>query len=151
DDIERAGQGRDGSAGQPGGVPGSAPPPGGNQGAEPSGRDANNGGGAGASPRGAGDTRSQPQSGPGTPPLGVDGKPVELPRGDRQGPTVDSQSGTGRGSGPPDPGSAAPGDGQLRQGEIGATGPDPNQVPLEQRGVVERYFTPRDEPRAGEE
>ncbi len=141
-DIERAGQGQppDGQAGPP------APPQGGGQGQggqQPPSGGAGAGGGTGAGQGLPGDQRQGPSYGQNTPPLGADGQPVELPRGDGRGPLIPSQAQGGSGGGPAEPGSATTGGGQLRQGAVGESGPDANRVPLDQRGAVERYFTPR--------
>ncbi|MDP9375628.1 MAG: hypothetical protein M3Q65_24900, partial [Chloroflexota bacterium] len=151
-DVDRLGQGQQaqGQNGQP-----SAPqgPQGQRGNAGPGGSpQSGDGGGTGASPRLPGDQRSNPAPGPGTPPLGTDGKPVELPKGDARGPLIDSQGQGNRGNrGPTDPGGASVGDGQLRQGAVGEAGPEVNGVPVEQRGAVERYFTPRpDRPGGGD-
>jgi hypothetical protein len=99
------------------------------------------GGGPGTAPNLPSEQRQQ-QPGQGTPLLGADGNPVELPKGDPNGPQVRSQAGQNQGA-PPQPGSANAGEGQLRQGDVGETGLDPNGVPLDQRRAIEQYFTPR--------
>lgn len=103
------------------------------------------GGGPGAGQGLPAEQRQGPSYGQSTPPLGLDGQPIELPRGDRRGPLIPSQGQGGRASGPSDPGPTGAGGGGLRQGAVGEAGPDANRVPLDQRGAVERYFTPQPE------
>jgi hypothetical protein len=142
-DIERAGQGQpqgpneaQGSQGNTGNQGAQSGPQAGQNAGQPGG-----GGGPGTAPNLPGEQRQQ-QPGQSTPLLGADGKPIELPKGDAKGPQIPSQSGQNRGA-PPQPGSANAGEGQLRQGDVGESGLDPNGVPLEQRRAIQDYFTPR--------
>jgi len=77
-----------------------------------------------------------------SPLLGADGKPIELPKGDPSGQSITTQGQQGRTNGSGDPGSAGAGGGSVQQGTVGEAGVDTNQVPYDQRGTVERYFTP---------
>jgi len=141
-DINRIGQGdqqgqqsgqngRSGQTGQQGQNGGQSPNGGGG------------GSGSGASPQLPNSQQSQdPTLGQPAPLLGADGKPIELPKGNASGPQIDTQNPNSRGNGQTDPGAAGAGGGQLRQGAVGDSGVDPNQVPFDQRGTVERYFTP---------
>lgn len=130
-DIERIGQGdQQGQSGQPGQNGGQSPNGGG-------------GSGSGASPQlPNSQQRQEPTLGQSSTLLGADGKPIELPKGNASGPQIDTQNPNSRGNGQVNPGAAGAGGGQLRQGVIGDAGVDPNQVPFDQRGTVERYFTP---------
>ncbi len=139
-DVERigAGQGPGQQAGQ-NGQPGASGQQGQNGGQGQTG----DGSGSGASPQLPNSQRSQPPSlGESAPLLGADGKPIELPKGNGGGPQITTQNPNNSGNGQADPGAAGAGGGQLRQGAIGESGVDPNQVPYDQRGPVERYFTP---------
>jgi hypothetical protein len=127
------GQGQQGQNGQQG-----------NQGQQGQGAGQSSGSGSGASPQLPGQQRqTTPQQGQSSPLLGADGKPVELPKGNNNGPQINTQNPNNRGNGQTDPGAAGAGGGQVRQGEVGDAGVDSNQVPIEQRGAIERYFTPR--------
>ena len=77
-----------------------------------------------------------------SPLLGADGKPIELPKGDPSGQLITTQDKQGRTGGAVDPGAAGAGGGTVQQGTVGEAGVDTNQVPYDQRGTVERYFTP---------
>ncbi len=151
-DVERAGEGQlqdpnEGQGDQEGqqnqGSQGNT----GNQGAQSGSQGAQNpgqpsrGGGPGTAPNLPSEQRPQ-QPGQSTPLLGADGQPIELPKGDPNGPQVRSQAGQNQGA-PPQPGNANAAEGQLRQGDVGETGLDPNGVPLDQRRAIEQYFTPR--------
>ena len=141
DDVERIGEGDPGGQ-QPGqqGQQGQSGQQGQNGGASPNG---GSGSGSGASPQLPNSQQGQPPAlGESAPLLGADGKPIELPKGNANGPQIDTQNPNGRGNGQTDPGAAGAGGGQLRQGTVGESGVDPNQVPYDQRGPVERYFTP---------
>jgi hypothetical protein len=142
DDINRLGGGQGQTPGDQGSDPGQQPS-GGTPGGQTSG--GNTGGqGAGASPQlPTAQRSSQPSSGPSTAPLGVNGQPVQLPKGNPNGATINTQNQGNGGTGPTQPGSAAAGGGELRQGDVGEAGVDPNQVPFEQRGTVQQYFTPQ--------
>jgi hypothetical protein len=141
-DVDRIGQG--GQQGQqPGqnGQQGDTGQQGQNGGQSPSG--GGGGSGSGAIPQLPNSQQSQdPTLGQATPLLGADGKPIELPKGNANGSQIDTQNPNSRGNGQTDPGAAGAGGGQLRQGAVGDSGVDPNQVPFDQRGTVERYFTP---------
>lgn len=108
----------------------------------PSGTNTGGSGGTGASPALPGGQRSGPTYGPSTAPLGADEKPVKLPKGNQRGATVRGSGGGNRVGVAADSSSAGTGDGKLQQGEIGEVGPEINRVPVDQRGAVERYFTP---------
>jgi hypothetical protein len=142
EDIERLGDPQGGAPGAQGNQPGEQP-----AGGEPGGQSAGNGTGqgqGGTAPQLPGQQRTAPPSlGPATDPLGANGKPVELPKGDPNGATINTQNQGGPGDKPTDPGAAAASGGELRQGEVGEAGVDPNQVPFEQRGTVQQYFTPQ--------
>jgi hypothetical protein len=140
-DVERIGSGQ-GQGQQPGqnGQPGASGQPGQNGG---EGQNGGSGSGSGASPQLPNSQQGQPPSlGESGPLLGADGKPIELPKGNQNGPQINTQNPNGNGNGQTDPGAAGAGGGQLRQGTVGESGVDPNQVPYDQRGPVERYFTP---------
>lgn len=140
-DIERIGAG-EGQGQQPGqnGQPGESGQQGQQGGQNPGG---GSGSGSGASPQLPNSQQSQPPSlGESAPLLGADGKPIELPKGNQNGPQINTQNPNNSGNGQADPGAAGAGGGQLRQGTVGESGVDPNQVPYDQRGPVERYFTP---------
>lgn len=77
-----------------------------------------------------------------SPLLGADGKPIELPKGDPSGQSITTQDRQGRTNGSSDPSAAGAGGGAVQQGSVGEAGVDANQVPYDQRGTVERYFTP---------
>lgn len=77
-----------------------------------------------------------------SPLLGADGKPIELPKGDPSGQSITTQDQQGRTNGAVAPGAANAGGGTVQQGTVGEAGVDANQVPYDQRGTVERYFTP---------
>jgi hypothetical protein len=135
EDIERLGEG----AGNQGNQPGQSPP-GANPGQSPSG--GNTGGQGATAPQLPNTQQSVPSTGPSTAPLGANGKPVELPKGDPRGATINTQNQGNQGNSPAEPGAAAASGGELRQGDVGEAGVDPNQVPYEQRGTVQQYFTP---------
>lgn len=138
DDIARLGgdQGQNGGGNQPGQQGQQGP----NAGDQPGG---GNGSGSGAgAPQLPSGQRAQPSTGPATEPPGANGQPVQLPKGNANQGTINTQNQNGRGTGPTDPGNANAGGGQLRQGTVGESGVDPNQVPFEQRGTVQQYFTP---------
>ena len=138
-DVERIGQGE--QAGQQPGQQGQQGQQGQSGGQSPNG--GGSGSGAGASPQLPNSQQSQdPTLGQSSPLLGADGKPIELPKGSQTGPQINTQNPNGNGNGQTDPGAAGAGGGQLRQGAVGDSGVDPNQVPYDQRGAVERYFTP---------
>ena len=141
-DIDRIGQGdQQGRQQGQNGQPGQSGQPGQNGGESKNG--GGGGSGSGASPQLPNSQQSQnPTLGQPAPLLGADGKPIELPKGNPSGPQIDTQNPNGRGNGQTDPGAAGAGGGQLRQGAVGESGVDPNQVPFDQRGTVERYFTP---------
>jgi hypothetical protein len=139
-DVERIGSGQQGQ--QPGqnGQPGASGQPGQNGG---QGANGGSGSGSGASPQLPNSQQGQsPTLGESSPLLGADGKPIELPKGSQNGPQINTQNPNGNGNGQTDPGAAGTSGGQLRQGTVGESGVDPNQVPYDQRGPVERYFTP---------
>lgn len=125
--------------------PGEAPQA--NRPAQPGDNSGGGGGGSGSSPALPGQQRAGPAYGPSTAPLGADEKPVKLPKGDQRGATVRGSGGGSRGATSANPNSAGTGDGKLQQGEIGEVGPEINRVPVDQRGAVERYFTPNPEKR----
>ncbi len=77
-----------------------------------------------------------------SPLLGADGKPIALPKGDPSGQSITTQGQQGRTNGTSDPGAAGASGGTVQQGTVGEAGVDTNQVPYDQRGTVERYFTP---------
>jgi hypothetical protein len=77
-----------------------------------------------------------------SPLLGADGKPIELPKGDPSGQSITTQDQRGRTNGSVDPGAAGATGGAGQQGTVGEAGIDTNQVPYDQRGTIERYFTP---------
>ena len=139
-DVDRLGQGDDprGQGNQAG------------QGNTPGGQSAGGGGGngGGTTPQLPSGQRTQPSTGAPTDPLGANGQAVQLPKGSPNGQTINTQNQNGRGTGAGDPGAAAAGGGQLRQGDVGEAGVDTNQVPFEQRGTVQQYFTPQ--PKSGE-
>jgi len=140
-DIDRIGQGdQQGQQQGQNGQPGQSGQPGQNGGQSPNG---GGGSGSGASPQlPNSQQRQDPTLGQSTPLLGADGKPIELPKGNANGPQIDTQNPNSRGNGQTDPGAAGAGGGQLRQGAVGDSGVDPNHVPFDQRSTVERYFTP---------
>ena len=140
-DIDRIGRGESGA-----GQTGTSGPSAGDQGRDGA-RDTTgqSGGGPGAGQGLPGEQRQGPSYGASTPPLGVGGQPIELPQGDGRGPLIPSQGQGGRTTGPSDPGATGAGGGGLRQGAVGEAGPDANRFPLDQRGAVERYFTPQGE------
>jgi hypothetical protein len=141
-DIERVGQGDQTGQGQNGqnGQQGQSGQQGRQGGAQPGG---GTGSGSGASPQLPSQQQQQPAQGPATPLLGADGKPIELPKGNNNGPQINTQNPNNRGNGQTDPNAAGAGGGQLRQGTVGEAGVDPNQVPYDQRGTVQNYFTPQ--------
>lgn len=120
-----AGAGQPGAGEQPGAGQGGAGSEGGAEGAQGDGQ----GGGAGNAP--AGQQRPvQPER------LGVDGQPVEL-----------SAEGGGQNAADPGrPGTTLPGGAGTTSGgdprNMGATGPDPLRIPLDERDVVQEYFNP---------
>jgi hypothetical protein len=77
-----------------------------------------------------------------SPLLGADGKPIELPQGDPSGQLITTEGQPGQSNGAGDPGAAGTGGGAVQQGTVGEAGVDTNQVPYDQRGTIERYFTP---------
>ncbi len=139
-DVDRIAQGQQ-PAGDQNGQPGSQGQPGAQGGAQPG---AGSGSGSGGSPQLP--SQQSPSQGqqPGqpTPLLGADGKPIELPKGNANGPQINTQNPNSRGNGQSDPNAAGAGGGQLRQGTVGDAGADPNQVPFNQRGAIQNYFTP---------
>ena len=143
-DVDRLGQG-DGPSGQ--GNQGNQTGPGTTPGGQSSGGGGGNGGGA--APQLPSGQRTQPSTGAPTEPLGANGQAVQLPKGSPSGQTINTQNQNSRGTGAGDPGAAAAGGGQLRQGAVGEAGVDTNQVPFEQRGTVQQYFTPP--PKSGSE
>jgi hypothetical protein len=140
EDIERMGEGQGQQPGDQGGDQGQQP-----QGANPGGQSpgGNSGGQGGTAPQLPSQQRNQPTTGQATDPLGANGQPVQLPKGDPRNSTINTQNQDNRGNNPTDPGAAAASGGQLRQGDVGEAGVDPNQVPYEQRGTVQQYFTPQ--------
>ena len=108
----------------------------------------NGGAGAGTGSSGNGVSPQLPSGQQQSPPvsssplLGADGKPIELPKGDPSGQSITTQNGQGNANGAVDPGAAGASGGAVQQGSVGEAGVDANQVPYDQRGTVERYFTP---------
>ncbi len=140
-DIDRIGAGN--QQGQQSGQPGQ-PGQTGQQGPA-GGQGASGGSGAGAGAQLPNSQQTeQPNLGSSTPLLGADGKPIELPKGNPSGPPINTQNPNSPGNGQTDPGAASTSGGQVRQGAVGESGVDPNSVPYDQRGSVERYFTPED-------
>lgn len=141
-DVDRVGQGDQQGQGQndQNGQQGQSGQQGQQGGAQPGG---GTGSGSGASPQLPSQQQQQSTQGPATPLLGADGKPIELPKGNNNGPQINTQNPNNRGNGQTDPNAAGAGGGQLRQGTVGEAGVDPNQVPYDQRGTVQNYFTPK--------
>ncbi len=143
-DVDRLGQGDQPSGqGDPGNQAGQGNTPG-NQGGSGGGAS-----GGGSTPQLPSGQRTQPTTGAPTDPLGANGQAVQLPKGSPSGQTINTQNQNGRGTGAGDPGAATADGGQLRQGDVGEAGIDTNQVPFEQRGTVQQYFTPQ--PNGGED
>lgn len=140
------------SENKPGGQQGDSPSQNGQQGqhgqagADQQGQQNENGStGVNSGSGGAGQLPSGQQQMPNASPsslLGADGKPIELPRGDPNGQQITTQDPTGRGNGQIDQSAAGASGGSVQQGTVGEAGVDTNQVPYDQRGAVERYFTP---------
>jgi len=136
-DVERTAQGgQPGDTGQEGqqGQQGQNGPQNGNGGSGA-------GTGNGVSPQLPSGQRQSPAASS-APLLGADGKPIELPKDDPSGQSITTQGQQGRTDGPGDPGAAGAGGGTVQQGTVGEAGVDTNQVPYDQRGTIERYFTP---------
>jgi len=142
EDIERLGGGAGEQPGNQGSDPGQQPN-GGTPGNQAPGGGNNSGQGAKAPQLPNTQQSAPPSTGPATAPLGANGQPVQLPKGDPRGATINTQNQGNQGNSPTTPGSAAAGGGELRQGDVGEAGVDPNQVPFEQRGTVQQYFTPQ--------
>jgi hypothetical protein len=132
-DQMAGGQGRQGDQlgpGQPGaGEQGEGQGGDGGQGAEQGGQGEGQGGGAGNAASGQ-QRPVQPER------LGVDGRPVEL-----------TAEGGGQSSAEPgEPGTTVPGGTGATTGgnpkNVGAVGPDPLRIPLDERDVVQEYFNP---------
>lgn len=138
EDIERMGEGQTPDQGQ-NGQPGQQGQQGQQGAAQPGGGPGN---GPGANPQLPNQQQQQSNQGQAGPLLGADGNPIELPKGNNNGPQINTQNPNNRGNGQADPNAAGAGGGQLRQGTVGEAGVDPNQVPFEQRGAVQNYFTP---------
>ena len=139
-DVERTAQGdQPGAAGQQG-----QPRQQGQNGQQ--GSDGGAGAGTGSDGNGvspqlpSGQRQSPPASS--APLLGADGRPIELPKGEPGDQTITTREQQGRTNGAVDPGAAGASGGAVQQGTIGEAGVDTNQVPYDQRGAVERYFTP---------
>ncbi|MEN9935848.1 MAG: hypothetical protein RLZZ387_2427 [Chloroflexota bacterium] len=133
--VEQMGQQGPGEQGQPGGQQGDQPgdqqSPGGSgeQGQQGGEQGDEQSGGAGNGP--AGQQRPvQPER------LGVDGRPVEL----------EAEGGGQPGAEPARPGTTMPGGTGATGGgdprSVGAVGPDPLRIPLDERDVVQEYFNP---------
>lgn len=139
-DVDRLGQGQapGGQGGDQGGQQGQGNTPGGQGGSG-----SNSGGSGGTAPQLPSSQRTQPSLGQPTDPLGANGQPVQLPKGNGSNATVNTQNQGNSGTSPVNQGAAAASGGQLRQGAVGESGVDPNQVPYEQRGTVQQYFTPQ--------
>lgn len=137
EDVERLGEGQSpsGQGGDQGQGQGNTP-------GGPGGSGANGGGQGGQAPQLPSSQRTQPSLGQPTDPLGTNGQPIELPKGSGSNATVNTQNQGGTGTSPAGQGAAAAGGGQVRQGNVGDAGSDPNTVPYDQRGTVQQYFTP---------
>jgi hypothetical protein len=131
-DINRIGQGQQGGQSDQGG----------DQGQTGNGQTGAGGGAGAGQPQLPSQQRSDPAYGQSTAPLGANGQPIELPHGNSNDPLITDQNGNNKGAGTTLPGAASAGGGQLKQGDVGESGADPNQVPDDQRGAVEKYFTP---------
>lgn len=135
-DAGEQGQGQDGQQGQ--GEQGNQPGDQGQQqgqGQGEQGQGQGQGGGAGGtgnSPAGEGRQKNPSDR------LGVEGQPIEL---DAEGDSTDTP---GTGEKPPTTAEVVPGrvSGGSGGGEQGTTGADPLRVPVEERDVVQDYFTP---------
>lgn len=137
---------------QPGNEPGSSPGQNGQprqnsqQGAEQQSQQRESGStGANSGSSGAGQLPGGQQQTPNASPtslLGADGKPIVLPKGDPNRQQITTQNPTVSGNGQGDQSAAGASGGSVQQGIVGEAGVDTNQVPFDQRGAVERYFTP---------